>query len=145
MDWQVLRANPTIHTRGAAVASGFGDPLISAMDTCSEDHAPPKRSVLGLILLLLASIAVVLTLRLEEPKCGPFTVGVSAIGGCDRIEGPRSLAIPARPRAVTLRRFGSPHEGANALAAFSERMSDIREDVGVERNTTKIKITISIV
>jgi hypothetical protein len=41
--------------------------------------------VVLLMYLGLMSLAAVQSLRLEQPKCGPFTVGQSAVGSCDRL------------------------------------------------------------
>ena len=53
--------------------------------TESDNIARAGRILALLIVLGLISLAAVLADRLEVRKCGPFTIGRSAIGSCDWI------------------------------------------------------------
>jgi hypothetical protein len=55
-----------------------------------DDFVSAERRAVGILALLfffgLIAFAAVQSLRLEQPQCKPFTIGQSAIGGCDWIE-----------------------------------------------------------
>lgn len=46
-----------------------------------------RHFVMYLFLFGLFSLALVRSCEIERAPCGPFTIGVSAIGGCDYIAG----------------------------------------------------------
>ena len=48
--------------------------------------SPQLRSLFVAILIFLGVLTFAMTLR--QSQCGPLTIGVSAIGGCDFIAGP---------------------------------------------------------
>jgi hypothetical protein len=45
------------------------------------------RLLMQLVIAGILSIAAVRSCEVERPPCGPFTIGKSAIGGCDYIAG----------------------------------------------------------
>jgi hypothetical protein len=66
------------------------------LDTRSPPMLLRRAIVLWLLFMVTALlfVVVVLSLGAETPQnCGPFTIGVSAIGGCDRIP-PDSISAP---------------------------------------------------
>ena len=67
-----------------ALCIGVG-PGKRAAWTGSDNIARARRILALLIFFGLMSLVAVQSLRLEPPECGPFTIGQSAIGGCDWI------------------------------------------------------------
>jgi hypothetical protein len=65
-------------------APGLG----AELDSRAITPSPKLRALLVVILIFVGvmSFAAVLY-RAEEPQCGPFTIGVSAVSGCDWIPG----------------------------------------------------------
>ena len=62
---------------------------MTAAEVCGDMSAITpefRRRLLGLLICLgLITLAAVQPQRQERSQCGPFRIGVSAVGGCDRI------------------------------------------------------------
>jgi hypothetical protein len=76
-------------------------PIGAAAGASAGDLATKKR-LFGIFLLILLGVSFVATwlLREEPVKCGPFTIGEAAIGGCDGLGGKPS------PLSAILKRAG---------------------------------------